>query len=233
MSLQYKSFAIASLLTLTMASRPAYAEALVKVNSGSNLVVNSTLTLPTDASLEIRSGGVSRVNETGIVDGNVTVKSGGILYHSGTITRSLINEGQLYFESGGAPVITTDFINDGSGSITHNTTLSVSGELRNNGLLDILTAGPINSGTFLNNGTLWDRNAAARATEISMSDGTRLSITTPSSHLYQLQWRSRLDGGSWTNIEDPVAGPGFISILNTEAPVSDKTGFYRFVVSDN
>lgn len=229
----FKPFACFALLGAALSSGSAQVADII-VNDGGTLTVNTTVTLPDNGKVEVKSGGQSHVPDGGVVDGDVTVDAFGTLTFCGTITGTLLNSGDVISDCGSSGTVEGDMTNDGTFSMTRNTSLNVNGTLSNTGLLDIITGSTLSAGVFTNTGIVWDSEQASQDTTIVINgNSAEISIFARSSHFYQLQSRNDLLTGDWTTIGARQTGPVALQFVDTDALLSTDKNFYRLLITDD
>jgi autotransporter-associated beta strand protein len=181
--------------------------------NGGLLIINGSL--GNSASVTINSGGA--LSGTGIINGPLTVNSGGMIDLTGgtlTVNNQITNNGLFIISNGSKLAGVISFIN--------------------NGTLDIMTAGTFTfPNGFVNHGIIIDSRAVKTKSIIRYGDGFTAVIASYTGHIYQLQKALSPNGGSFVNVDGTPAQRGTTGedIVLTDLYATEPTAFYRILVN--
>jgi autotransporter-associated beta strand protein len=207
------------------------------IHSGTTSVSGGTLALTgsitNNSSAEIANTATLNLNSGTLTMSTVHIASGGTLTGCGTINASLVNDGTIASGCGspGKLVVNGNITNNGFMQFTAGTGLQNTGTFTNNGTLDLITGVQSLPANFVNNGTVFDSSSVKISQITSVGADIRIFINSVPGHSYQLQRRTSLTTGTWTNVGSPLPGNGSILTLAEVGGASGSQGFYRVLVS--
>ncbi|MGC4075159.1 MAG: autotransporter-associated beta strand repeat-containing protein [Nibricoccus sp.] len=210
--------------------------ALTGVNtfSGATTINAGTLALSGSLSnastVEVKSGATLHLTGT-LTTGTLTIRAGGKLTGGGTINATVINEGLISADAANF-LITGNLTNAASGTIrlTRGAGLTHSGgTFTNNGLLDLISAGPTN--LVIAPGTNVLDASVLRGTLVwTPGNPATLTMTAWVGHNYQLQRTTDLVAGTWESIGTVIQGDGSSTAFTDPTPPAVERLFYRILV---
>lgn len=177
--------------------------------------------------MTIASGAAMALDGGAITTDAVYVESGAVFNARGNINGDVNINGTLVAH-GGPLVVSGSVVNEGTMRLTGNAALAIGGSFINNGVLDMLTGGPLPPG-LINNGVVIS-NADRRILSFQRSGNSfTCAVTGFAGHSYRLQ-RAPSPAGPWSNVGAAIAGTGSeIQLVDPAAPPA--RAFYRVSVS--
>lgn len=223
------------------------------VINGGTLALGNAGSLGPSGSIAIGSGAKLDASALGgagffLASGRTLINNGailGVLAVSGTFAGNgalgglTVNSGAVVARSSGTLAIAGNITNNGTMRFTGGAVLDAggAGSFVNNGLLDLITAGPGTTlpANFTNgvNGVVLTAGTV-RITSTSKS-GSNVSVTIDgyAAHTYQLQRSSSLASSTFVNIGSPQSGTGVnagVPLVFSDPAASAAASFYRVVV---
>jgi fibronectin-binding autotransporter adhesin len=204
--------------------------------TGATIVMAGTLDLPgsitNTGTVEVRSGATLHLTGT-LTTGTLTIRAGGRLTGGGTINANVVNEGLIEPTGGAAFTLAGNLTNAATGVIrlkkgagfTQN-----SGTFTNNGVLDLITAGPTNLVQAAGTKVLDQYSVMTTSLVWTPGNPAELTMFAYDGHTFQLQRTTDLVAGPWVNIGAPVNGTGAPYVFTDPAPPATGKFFYRVVV---
>jgi fibronectin-binding autotransporter adhesin len=188
-----------------------------------------TLVLNGSTSFGVTTAATTVFVNNGSVSGDVSVS--GSMSGAGAIHGSLlIDNGGTANLSSGTVEIDGGIVNDGTFILSHGAQITGETGFTNNGVLDVMTAGPFNPPNFTNNGTVVDSTTVKVKAITRSGNTTTVEVDCYAGHSYQLQKSTTTPDASafTTNVGDPQGGKTG-SVL-TFMDSSTGTTFYRVAV---
>lgn len=215
--------------TLTLSASSNYTGATV-VSSGTLLI---TGTVTSGGNVTVQNGATLNLASGTLTTGTITVASGGTLIDDGVINGSVVNNGNIFTNSGGAVTISGNVTNNGSFTITNDSTMNTGGTFTNYGILDIMTGAQTLPTNFINDGTVLNVSLVkVQSFAMTSASNFTISIQTYPNHTYQLQSAPSLSATAWanvtTNVTSQTNGSGVMTFSLTN--VTGRSQFFRLGV---
>ena len=157
------------------------------------------------------------------------VADGGTFDGAVTIAGDLNNDGAFLVPTGTLSV-GGNLTNNGTLRLTGGASFSVTGTFINNGVLDLLTGAQSLPAGLVNNGVIIDASSLRMVSVARSGSTVTLTAQTYLGHSYQLQRSDSLTAPNWTNIGPAKSGNDAAQTFPDPAATGAQ-GFYRIVVT--